>query len=241
MLNFKSMESIRLNEISGQEFGSFFKKLKWSQRSVFVREHRSEIEATSNADVLQCLCEFGYFSALYPLVAIDSNRANSFIIDYYTPQAKRWKTYPSRDDERKILVHVAKELELVRFLRENTNRLWDFSSKVPFISLIYENATQEVLDYLISWHSKNFVPISSNQAYAMFALASPCVIQKYLTKIGSLNGNHGFVTYGHLKNLAVRTDIDVEEKHELLLLTVNRLKVRTQTIHDLRVAGLLDF
>lgn len=152
MLNFKYMESIRLNEISGQEFGSFFKKLKWSQRSVFVREHRSEIEATSNADVLQCLCEFGYFNALYPLVAIDSNRA-----------------------------------------------------------------------------------------YAMFALASPCVIQKYLTKIGSLNGNHGFVTYGHLKNLAVRTDIDVEEKHELLLLTVNRLKVRTQTIHDLRVAGLLDF
>lgn len=235
------MDSIRLNEISGQEFGSFFKKLNWKQRTNFVREHRSEIAVSNNADVLQCLCEFGYFNALYPLLALDSKRANSFIVDYYTPQPKRWKSYPSSDDERKILVHVAKELELVKFLRENTNKLWDFSSKLPFTSLIFENASQNVLDYLISWHSKNFVPLSSNQANAMFALASPCVIQKYLAKIGSLTGHRGFVNYGHLKNLAKRTDIDVDEKHELLLLTVNTLKVRPEVIHHLRVDGLLDF
>ena len=41
--------------------------------------------------------------------------------------------------------------------------------------------------------------------------------------------------------LAVRTDIDADDKHELLLLTVNRLRVRTQIIHDLRIDGLLDF
>lgn len=241
MLNFKSMETIKLNEISGHDFGAFFRKLNWKQRSNFVREHRSEISTSCNTDVLQCLCEFGYFCALYPLVAIDSNRANSFIIDYYTPQPKRWKTYPSRDEEIKILVYVAKNLEIVKFLRENTNKLWDFSSKVSFSSLIFDNASQEVLDYLVSWNSKNIVPLSSNQANAMFSKASPLVIRKYLGKVGSLTGNHGFVTYTQLKNLSVRTDLDADEKHELLLLTVNKLKVRTQIIHDLRVDGLLDF
>ncbi len=241
MLNFKYMESIRLNEISGQEFGAFFKKLNWKQRATFVREHRSEIEHTSNAEVLKCLLDYEYFNALYPLLVAVGNKADDYIMLYYAAQNKRFKTYPSRDEEKKILAYVAKDLELVKFLREKTNKLWDFSSKVGFSALIFENATHEVIDYLISWHSKNFVPISANQANVMFASASPGVIQKYLTRIGSLNGNHGYVTYKHLKNLAQRTDIDADEKHELLLLTVNSLKVRTEIIRHLRADGLLDF
>ncbi len=241
MLNFKSMESIRLNEISGQEFGSFFKKLRWSQRSIFVREHRSEIEHTSNVEVLKCLLDYEYFNALYPLLVAEENMADDYIMLYYSVVDKRFKTYPTRDEELKILAYAAKNLELVKFLREKTNRLWDFSSKIPFSTQIFENATTEVINYLIMWSCNNFMPISIKQANFMFVHAEPKVIRKYLTRVGCLTGNHGFVTYNHLKNLAERTDIDVEEKHELLLLTVNRLKVRTQTIHDLRVDGLLDF
>lgn len=235
------MENIVLNEISGQDFGAFFKKLNWTQRATFVREHRSEIKQSSNVEALTCLLDYGYFNALYPLVATGENIADKYIMIYYSSPIHKFKTYPSCDEEKEILAYIAKDLELAKFLREKTNKLWDLSSKVYFTVIVFENASKEVMNYLVDWHSKNFVPISFLQANAMFNVADPDVIRKYLSKVGSICGNHGYVTYKHLKNLAQRTDIDADEKHELLLLTVNSLKVRPEIIRHLRADGLLDF
>ena len=235
------MDNIRLNEVSVHEFDTFFSRLNWKQRSDFVRAHRGEIAKLSQADILLRLCQYGYYSALYPLIKTAYKDAGEVVIDYFSPHPKRWKSYPSYDDEKEILKFAAQNLDVVKFLREKTNKLWDFSSKFLYTTIIYEAASTEVMDYLVNWTCRNSVPLTVRQAEFMFSKAHPDAIRKYLVAIGSLYGNKGYVSYTHLKNLAVRTDIDADDKHELLLLAVNRLKVRTQIIHDLRVDGLLDF
>lgn len=62
-----------------------------------------------------------------------------------------------------------------------------------------------------------------------------------MVRVGCLSANRGFVSGKDLRLLAQRADIDAEDRHELLLLTVNRLKVSPQTIINLRRDGLLDF
>ena len=74
----------------------------------------------------------------------------------------------------------------------------------------------------------------------LFSKASPKIIHDYLMKVGCFSGTV-FVYYTMLRNLALRTDIDAEDKHELLLLAVNQLQVRREVIHRLRTEGLLDF
>ena len=66
-------------------------------------------------------------------------------------------------------------------------------------------------------------------------------LPRRLVRVGCLSANRGFVSGKDLRLLAQRADIDAEDRHELLLLTVNRLKVSPQTIINLRRDGLLDF
>lgn len=235
------MESILLNEVSAHEFDTFFSQLNWRQRSDFVRAHRSEIAKLSQADILLRLCQYGYYSALCPLIKTAYQGADEMVMEYYAPTPKRWKSYPSYDEEKEILKFAAQHLDIIKFLREKTNKLWDFSSKFLYSTIIYEAASPDVINYLVRWTCRNSVPLTIKQAEFMFSKAHPDVIRKYLMSVCSIYGNKGYVSYVHLKNLAVRTDIDADDKHELLLLAVNRLKVRTQIIHDLRVDGLLDF
>ena len=113
--------------------------------------------------------------------------------------------------------------------------------RVPFRLTIYENATQEVADYLFEWMCRNHIPLGTAGTHCLFAKASPGVIRDYLVKVGCLSASRGFVSGKDLRLLAQRADIDAEDRHELLLLTVNRLKVSPQTIINLRRDGLLDF
>lgn len=236
------MDRIILGNVSGEEFDAYFKNLNWPGRMAFVRSRRSEIAELANPKILDTLCDYGYFNALLPLVSADKEAADAQIISYYTPGRERIRIAPSPDDEREILKYAAGRLDVIRFLREKTTRFLELSHpRVPFRRTIYENATREVADYLFEWMCRNHLPLGTSGTYSLFAKASPEVIRDYLVKVGCLSANRGFVSGKALRLLAQRADIDAEDRHELLLLTVNRLKVSPQTIINLRRDGLLDF
>lgn len=236
------MDRIILGNVSGEEFDAYFKNLNWPGRMAFVRSRRCEIAELANPKILDTLCDYGYFNALLPLVSADKEAADAQIISYYTPGRERIRIAPSPDDEREILKYAAGRLDVIRFLREKTMRFLELSHpRVPFRLTIYENATQDVADYLFEWMCRNHIPLGTAGTHCLFAKASPGVIRDYLVKVGCLSANRGFVSSKDLRLLAQRADIDAEDRHELLLLTVNRLKVSPQTIINLRRDGLLDF
>ena len=236
------MDRIILGNVSGEEFDAYFKNLNWPGRMAFVRSRRCEIAELANPKILDTLCDYGYFNALLRLVSADKEAADAQIISYYTPGRERIRIAPSPDDEREILKYAAGRLDVIRFLREKTMRFLELSHpRVPFRLTIYENATQDVADYLFEWMCRNHIPLGTAGTHCLFAKASPGVIRDYLVRVGCLSANRGFVSGKDLRLLAQRADIDAEDRHELLLLTVNRLKVSPQTIINLRRDGLLDF
>lgn len=236
------MDRIILGNVSGEEFDAYFKNLNWPGRMAFVRSRRCEIAELANPKILDTLCDYGYFNALLPLVSADKEAADAQIISYYTPGRERIRIAPSPDDEREILKYAAGRLDVIRFLREKTMRFLELSHpRVPFRLTIYENATQDVADYLFEWMCRNHIPLGTAGTHCLFAKASPGVIRDYLVRVGCLSANRGFVSGKDLRLLAQRADIDAEDRHELLLLTVNRLKVSPQTIINLRRDGLFGF
>lgn len=232
---------IDLKKAGGEEFDAYFGQLNIFQRMAFVKQHKQDIAALSNADILVELCEQGYFNALLPLIKTGDARADEQIMNLYHPEFGRIKVSPSKDDEREILKYAAKKMDIVRFLREKTTLFSGLTQRpVPFILLMYEYATPEITDYLFEWICRKHIPMKPSVGQFLFGKASPKIIHDYLMKVGCFSGTV-FVYYTMLRNLALRTDIDAEDKHELLLLAVNQLQVRTEVIHRLRTEGLLDF
>ena len=232
---------IDLRKAGGEEFDAYFGQLNIFQRMAFVKQHKQDIAALSNADILAELCKQGYFNALLPLIKTGDVRADEQIMKLYHPEFGRVKVSPSKDDEREILKYAAKKMDIVRFLREKTTLFSGLTQRpVPFILLMYEYATPEITDYLFEWICRKHIPMKPSVGQFLFGKASPKIIRDYLMKVGCFSGTV-FVYYTMLRNLALRKDVDAEDKHELMLLAVNRLQVRPDIIRHLRKDGLLDF
>lgn len=232
---------IDLRKAGGEEFDAYFGKLSCGQRKNFVRQRREEIEHLMNADILNALCSYGCFNALLPLIKTGDARADEMIIRFYSPDSFRPITVPTVSEEKEIVKYAATRLKVAKFMREETLLFSGFIRKrVPFRLMMYEYATPEVADYLFDWINRRHLPMIPSSGVFLFGKASQQVIHDYLMKVGCFSGKVN-VSYQMLKNLALRTDIEAEDKHELLLLAVNQMQVRTMVIHQLRTEGLLDF
>lgn len=236
-------ENIILKSVSADQFSAYFSSLNSAKRTAFVRANRREIAELKNQRILEILCEFGYMNALLPLVKSGIGAADQWIILYYSPERSRFHIYPTVDEEKEILAYAAKRLTIVKFLREQTTRFLDYTitQRLPFQRIVYENATQDVIDYLFNLACDKHSPVTQMSGAYLFARASYAVIKRYLLRIGSLSGSRTQVSFSMLKSLAVREDIAPEDKMELLLQTVNRMPVSLPTINKLREEGLLNF
>ncbi len=234
------MEIIDLKTVSTKEFCAYFYQLNRFQKTNFVQQRKSEIAHLENPDILCVLCEEGYFIALLPLIKTGDVRSDRHVICFFAPN-RRPALLPCVDDEREIVKYAATRMNIVRFLREETPIFSGQGHKrVPVRYLVYQYATQEVTDYLFSWVTRMHWPIQPVSGIYLFSRASCGVIRNYVKKVGCFSGKT-IVSYSMLKGLAQREDIEAEDKHELLLLTVNRMYVRYESIHRLRQEGLLDF
>ena len=224
-----------------EEFNARFNQMRRGQKIAFVQQNKPRIAELRNPDILYALCAQGFFNALLPLIKTGDARADEQIIDFYAPGSTRMILTPSKSDEREIVKYAATRLEVVKFLREQTVILSGLGRKrVPISHILYEYATPEVADYLFGWICQNKLLLMPVSGLYLFSKASANVIHDYVVKVGCLSSNM-CVSYSMLKGLALRQDIDAEDKHELLLLTANRMRVSTQSIHRLRQEGLLDF
>lgn len=237
------MDKIILKSVSADMLRVYFSGLNPARRTAFVRSNRNEIAELKNLEVLETLCEFGYMNALLPLVKSGTDAGNQWIILYYSPERSRFYIYPTVDEEKEILAYAAKRLEVIKFLREQTMRFLDYTitQRVPFQRIVYENATQEVIDYLFNLASERHSPVTQSAGEYLFAKASYNVIKRYVLRIGCLSGAKTHVSFKMLKALSLREDIALGNRMELLLQTVNRMPVSLKTINELREEGLLDF
>lgn len=236
--NFKLMEeNIILSEMGGAEFAAYFNELSRAGQNAFAKEYQTEILALKNAEIFAFLCDEGYFNYLAALYETGSYKQKcKAFISYYGVERTVWRR-PSLEEEKKVLAVAVKDLELLRFLREDTTFFWN-ENKMRLRRTVYENVSLEGLDYLLLWSVRNFVPVPRMLGTQMFARASAKVIRRYTTKIGVFTGDQG-VNFPQICALYERKDLSEDTKVKLILAVINRFYVTPQTIAQMRKADIL--
>lgn len=229
---------INLNEINAQDLRAFFSSKKNVECKNFVFEHRDEISKLSDVDVLQVLCEFGFFHVLPRFIEVAGDVADPEIIRYLSAHRRDIRSAPSPDEKKEIWKYVATRLEIIKFLKENTSII---NSQTDLSNFLYEFASTDVANYLFRIICKERYPISAKAGAHFFKKCSSELINKYLHSSCGIYGGAGLFSLTMMRNLAVREDIPFNERQELLMLACNRSLVSYTTIRTLRVENLIDF
>ncbi len=234
------MEHIIINdELGAQALTTYLAQLRKAERIALFKARRSEIMKLRDAELLEILYDFGFHQVILPVFATDASIAEieGMLLDIFSENRVRSLIRVTDEERKEIVYQCAKSAELILFLRSRTMLFADSRYRM----CLFKTAVTPVIDSVFAWNIAHQIPLTAREAYFMYAKANPDVIRNYLQKIGCLTGGCKRVTYQMLKVLALRDDMEAEDKHELLLLSVNRLPVHTQTIYGLRKDGLLKF
>lgn len=235
------MDDIILSEVGVTEFVTYFSKLSRPQKIAFAKAHYEEILALKNADIFAYLCGGGFFNYLAALFETgDEEQKCEAFVRFYGKARVIWLCPPRKSLE-SVVIAAAKKMELMRFLREETDFFQGYNRNSIYLRrLVYENASPECLDYLFFWVIRNNVSVSRISGLQLFARASANVIRRYISKIAFFSGSYSGICFQHIKALYDREDLSHEVKMELIFSTVNHFRVSEQVITQMRKAGMFN-
>lgn len=229
-----------LSKTSAAEFVAYLQKMLFTNQKQFVQEHQKDIIALKNADVFSFLCSKGFYCFLLPLFETgnEDDIFDAFADCYSFKHNVRIKM--SKVDEAAIMKLAAKRYELVYYLRENTKFFEGETSHQRYLrSIIYENASDECLNYLFDWVAERGISVTQRTGVLLFGKAKEQVLRRYISRVGFFTGDRSGVNIQHVKALLERADFSNETKVQLILLAINHFRVCDNVITEIRRNGVL--
>jgi hypothetical protein len=189
--------------------------------------------------VLKKLCYQGFYNALPYLMAMDESCDVFEIFCNYYGKRTRAYLHPSKEDEKELLKYAAKRMRYVKFLREETGFFEGTAScGALFRNVVYDHAPKEVLDYLVNWIIQKDLIASYPTAKFMFAKADANLILRYINHTHCLQGHYRFTA--ELADIVfARQDLDDDQKEEIIIEALHKIKATGHTITHCRRLGFI--
>jgi hypothetical protein len=235
------MDAILENDVSFNEFKTYFETLNVLKQKEFVQRNFDAIKSMKDADKLALLCNHGFFNALVPLTKCgNQDQLYTAYMNYYGGVVSAYIA-PSRNDEIELIEFASDKLYLIKYLREYTLLLdRRLGRKGHLVTHLCKHASQEVIDYLFNWVVKKKVFLSQPDAKVMFAKANYQTIIKYIDYVRGLSGDRDYVNYPMIVSVFERQDLTKAEKEHIMLFALCKMKVCAKTVSMLRKNGFLD-
>ncbi len=232
------MDKIILDGITATEFVAFFDKLSVAKQVRFIKERRSEILALKNVQIFKYLCarEFYNFMPAFMELGGKEETFEAFVKFVLREQAR---IKVSQENAKLVMQFASQRLDMLKFLREETIFfVGETTDRIMLHTVIYKNATQECLEYLLGWAIRNHISVSRTIGEIMFRRAKAETIRSYCSRISFFSGSISGIGFQPLLALYRRTDLTEDVKTELIFYAINHFRVSDTVISKLRKVGM---
>ncbi|MBR5154514.1 MAG: hypothetical protein IKW58_02185 [Alphaproteobacteria bacterium] len=233
---------VKLSEMSSNEFEAYFNSLTGVERLEFVSSRRQEINEVSEINILMKLCMCGFFDALLPITKYGNKDTVLKAFErVYAPWATCAALRLNKENEVKVLTFAANNLFVVDYMYNKLHFLKNVKSKSRWVeNVIFQNASQDVLEFLFTSIAKDGIIISKNVGDILLERGTIETIKKYVRKVRYLGVRQSYATITALRKLKTRNDLCLDDKRELTYYLLNHLEFSPNTITKIRKLGLID-